>query len=131
MGRSNVFFEFRDFCGIICYRFRLQLVQSLSRIHVAGIALEGFAKRSCSALSITLLLESGAEKVLGLGGIGLQVESVPEFGNGFVVLTLVERSLAFCDVEVRILFPVISRGKLPAFLDFCRRLVFASSSSQR
>ena len=98
----------------------------MSRIHVARVDLEGFAKRSRSALGITLLLESGTEKVLRLCGVGLQVESVPEFGNRLLVVAFVERGLALSDVEIRILLPVIS-GESSGLSALQQRLVFTSA----
>ena len=68
--------------------------------------------------------------MLRVGRFGLQHKCVPEFRSGLVQFALVERDVAFRNVQVRVLLPVVGSGQVAALLQFRRGLVALSCTRQ-
>ena len=126
----DVVFELSNLCGVVPFDRCIQLFQSLTGKDVARVQLQGLAKRTRRTLDVPLLCQGEPKIVLRFGRLRLQVDSLAELGDGLLQLTFIESSLAFGEVEIGILIPIIGGGEFPAFLHFGGGLVFTSSPSE-
>ena len=85
---------------------------------------------SGSALRVTLLFKNCSQEMLGIGGFGLELEGVPELSCGLAQLTLFKRDMAFCDIQSRVLPPIVGGSQFSASLQLMSTLVPVSCPDQ-
>src|SRR5919108_468037 len=80
---------------------------------------------------VALFLQHRTELAVDLGRIGTQLNGVAKLRNGSVDIASLERSTAFGDIEVGVLFAVVGRYELAPLLELCGRFVSFPGARQR